>query len=105
MNSSYNRSMQFLSISRRRVDAFPPEAFTPELITQEGQRVKELYAAGTVRQIWKRGDTPGAAILWEAVSEAAVSEAISSLPIFQAGMLEIAVLLPLEPYAGFGPAK
>lgn len=97
--------MQFLSISRRRVDAFPPEAFTPELIAQEGQRVKELYAVGAIRQIWKRGDTPGAAILWEAASEADVSAAISTLPIFQAGMLEITILLPLEPYAGFGPVK
>jgi hypothetical protein len=97
--------MQFLSISRRRTDAFPPEAFTPELIAGEGQRVKELYAAGAIRQIWKRGDTPGAAIVWEAASEADVREAVSTLPIFRAGMLEVAILLPLEPYAGFGPAK
>ena len=97
--------MQFLSLSRRRTDAFPSEAFTPELIAGESQRVKELYAAGLIRQIWKRGDMPGAAILWEAASEEAVREAVASLPIFQAGMLEIVVLTPLEPYAGFGPAK
>ena len=29
--------------SRRRTEAFPAEAFTPELIAQEGHRVKELY--------------------------------------------------------------
>ena len=97
--------MQFLSLSRRRTDDFPPEAFTAELIAREGSRVKELYAAGLIRQIWKRGDMPGAAILWEAASEEAVREAVASLPIFQAGMLEIVVLTPLEPYAGFGPAK
>jgi muconolactone delta-isomerase len=97
--------MQFLSLSRRRTDAFPPEAFTPELIAREGQRVKELYAAGLLRQLWKRGDIPGAAILWEAASEAEVRVALDSLPISQAGMLEILALVPLEPYPGFGPAK
>jgi muconolactone delta-isomerase len=97
--------MQFLSLSRRRTDAFPPEAFTAELIAQEGARVKELYAAGILRQIWKRGDTPGASILWEAASEDEVRAAVSSLPIFKAGMLELVILVPLEPYAGFGPSK
>jgi len=93
--------MQFLTVSRRRTDAFPPEAFTPELIAHEGQRVKELYAQGILRQIWKRGDVGGAAIVWEAASESEVRAAIGSLPIFQAGMLETVVLTPLEPYPGF----
>ena len=97
--------MQFLSISRRRTDAFPAEAFTTELVAAEGQRVKELYASGILRQIWRRGDTPGATIVWEAASEAEVRDALSTLPIFKAGMLEISALIPLEPYAGFGPAK
>jgi muconolactone delta-isomerase len=97
--------MQFLTLSRRRTDAFPAEAFTPELIGAEAQRVKELYATGLLRQVWKRGDTPGAAIIWEAANEEAVREAVASLPIFKAGMLEVLALVPLEPYAGFGPAK
>ena len=93
--------MQFLSISRRRTDRFPPEAFTPELVANEGKRVKVLYAAGILRQIWKRSDMAGATILWEAESEAEVRAAIASLPIFESGMLEIVALVPLEPYAGF----
>jgi muconolactone delta-isomerase len=103
-NWRYNLSMQFLSLSRRRIDAFPPEAFTPELMARETQRVKELYAAGILRQIWRRGDIPGAAILWEAASEAEVRAALDSLPIAQAGMLEILAVVPLAPYPGFGPA-
>jgi muconolactone delta-isomerase len=95
--------MQFLSLSRRRTEAFPPEAFTPELGARETQRVKELYASGLLRQIWKRSDIPGAAILWEAPSEAEVRAAIASLPINQAGMLEIVAVVPLDPYPGFGP--
>ena len=94
-------SMQFLSFSRRRTEQFSPEAFTAELGARESGQVKALYSSGILRQIWKRGDMPGAAILWEAASEAEVREAIASLPIFQAGMLEIVALVPLEPYAGF----
>jgi muconolactone delta-isomerase len=94
--------MQFISLSRRRTEAFPASAFTPELAAREAERVKELYAAGILRQVWKRGDMPGAAILWEAANETEVRAALGSLPIFQAGMLEIVVLTPLEPYPGFG---
>ncbi len=83
------------------MDAFPPEAFTPELVGGEAQRVKELYAAGILRQVWKRGDVPGAAILWEAASEAEAREAIASLPLARAGMLEVTTFLALEPYGGF----
>ncbi|HEY1581211.1 MAG TPA: muconolactone Delta-isomerase family protein [Terracidiphilus sp.] len=97
--------MQFFTLSRRRTDAFPADAFTPELIAQEGQRVKELYIAGSLRQIWRRGDSPGAAIIWEAAKEAEVRDAVESFPLFKAGMLELVTLLPLEPYAGFGPVK
>ena len=96
--------MQFLSLSRRRTDAFPPEAFTKELMARETARVKELYSSGLLRQLWKRGDIPGAVILWEAPSEAEVRAALDSLPIFQAGLLEILFVVPLEPYPGFGPA-
>ena len=97
--------MQFLTLSRRRTDAFPPEAFTPELIAAEALRVRELYIIGMLRQVWKRGDTPGAAIIWEAADEKQVREAVASLPFAKAGMLELSVILPLEPYAGFGPAR
>ena len=97
--------MQFLSISRRRTDQFPSEAFTQELVAHEGERVKALYASGVLRQIWRRGDQPGASILWEASNEAEVRAAIGSLPIFQTGMLEIVALIPLEPYPGFGASK
>lgn len=94
--------MQFLSLSRRRVDEFPPEAFTAELMARETERVKALYAAGLLRQIWKRDDVPGAAILWEAASEAEARAALASLPINQAGLLEILFVVPLAPYPGFG---
>jgi len=36
--SQYTGAMQVLSISRRLVDKFPPEAFTPELIAGDTDR-------------------------------------------------------------------
>jgi len=90
--------MQFLTLSRRRVDQFPPEAFTAELLAGEGRQVREFHAAGLIREIWMRGDVPGAAIVWEAASEAELREALAQLPLFQARMLEIAALVPLKPY-------
>jgi len=70
-------------------------------MARETVRVKELYASGLLRQLWKRGDIPGAVILWEAASETEVRAALDTLPIFQAGMLEILAVVPLEPYPGF----
>ena len=93
--------MQFVSISRRRTDEFPPEAFTAELVGGEAKRVKALYASGILRHVWKRGDAGGAVILWEAASVAEVHLALESLPLFQAGLLAVETVVPLEPYAGF----
>jgi len=93
--------MQFLTVSRRLTDKFPPEAFTPELLAGEARRVKELYLAGLIRSVWKRGDAGGAAILWEVASPAELDQAASSLPLYQAGLLEIVIRVPLEPYPGF----
>ena len=92
--------MQFLTLTRRRLDEFPAEAFTPELIAREQKRARELYGSGMARQIWKRGDTAGSAILWEAGSAAEVRAAFDALPLAQQGMLELVAFIPLEPYPG-----
>ena len=95
--------MQFLVLSRRRTDVFPPDAWTPELIEAEGQRVRELYTVGIIRAIWRRKDVAGAAIVMEAASEEGAREAVASLPLAKRDMLEIVTLTQLEPYPGFGP--
>jgi hypothetical protein len=43
--------MQFLVLTRRRMDAFPAEQWTPELIVAESQRVREMHASGSLRSI------------------------------------------------------
>ena len=93
--------MQFISISRRRTDAFPPEAFEP-FLDAEGLRVRELYAEGSLRSIWGRTDIPGAVMLWEAADEAAVRAGLDSLPLAKRGMLEVEVI-PLRAYRAFCP--
>ncbi len=95
--------MQFLVLTRRRMDVFPAESWTPELLEAEAQRVRELYVAGVLRTAWRRKDMPGAALLLEAPSEDEARAAIESLPLAQLKMLEVATLTQLDPYPGFGP--
>ena len=93
--------MQFLTISRRLAEA-GGETDLSVLAEDEFECARALYCREFIRQIWHRADTPGACILVEADSEQQVRETLSTLPFFQAGMLEILVI-PLKPYAGFGP--
>ena len=94
--------MQFLTLARRRSEAFSDAEFAPYL-EAEAQRARFLYAEGVIRQIWQRGDMPGACILFEATSEEEVRAALATLPMMQAGMLELLWVIPLKPYRGFGP--
>jgi muconolactone delta-isomerase len=62
-----------------------------------------MYVSGSLRSIWRRKDTPGAAILFEAASEDEARTLASSLPLAQRGMIEFPLITQLEPYPGFGP--
>lgn len=95
--------MQFLVLTERFIDKFPAEAWKPELIAAEGERVRELYASGVLRTAWRRKDKPGAALVLEAAGEAEAREAIESLPLFKLGMIGFPLVTQLEPYPGFGP--
>ncbi len=90
-------------LTERFTEKFPAEAWKPELIAAEGERVRELYAAGILRTAWRRKDKPGAALILEAASEAEVQEAIESLPLRKLGMIGFPLVTELEPYPGFGP--
>ncbi len=96
--------MQFLSISRRKTESFTEAQFAAKT-QDEWQRARALYAEGSLRQIWARGDTPGACILWEAESEQHARELIASLPMAQAGMLEVLAVVTLKPYPGFSASR
>jgi muconolactone delta-isomerase len=92
--------MQFLSVSRRKTEAFTEAQFAAKT-PDEWQRARALFADGSIRQLWARGDTPGACILWEAENEARARELLATLPMAKSGMLEILEFVPLKPYPGF----
>ncbi|MFD2265440.1 muconolactone Delta-isomerase family protein [Lacibacterium aquatile] len=94
--------MQFFILIRRRVEALSPEEFEP-WFPPEQERVREMYAEGFVRQIWRRGDMPGAVMLVEAADEAEVRAKLQTLPMLAANLLELVAVTPLEPYPAFGP--
>lgn len=95
--------MQFLTLTCRRTDSFPCAEFRARA-EEEAEQARVLYGEGFIRQIWYRGDVEGACILVEADSEAHVREKLKTLPLFGAGMLKVSII-PLKPYAGFGPRK
>lgn len=94
--------MQFLVLNRRNTEQFTDSDFAPK-VGSEVQRVREFYADGFVRQIWHRGDEPGGCLLVEAESEEQVRKTLETLPLVAAGMVEVASVIPLKPFAGFGP--
>jgi muconolactone delta-isomerase len=95
--------MQFLTISRRLSEDCTGVDLRV-LAEDEFECGRALYLQNFIRQIWHRADTLGACMLVEAESEEEVRKTLSTLPFFQAGILEILVI-PLKPYAGFGPRK
>jgi muconolactone delta-isomerase len=94
--------MQFLVVTRRRMEAFSAEQMAP-MLKPETLAALDLYREGTIRQIWHRGDEPGAAILMEAESIEALKAKLTTLPMYEATMIEAALIVPLKPYGGFGP--
>jgi muconolactone delta-isomerase len=94
--------VQFLTLSRRDTETFSEAEFAPRL-EDEAQRARTLYSQGFIRQIWHRGDLPGACLLIEAPDENAVRKTLATLPLVEAGMLTIDAVVPLKPYGGFGP--
>jgi muconolactone delta-isomerase len=95
--------VQFLSLSTRRSDRFSDAEFA-SLVDAEIERARELYADGFIRQIWHRGDRPGACILIEADSLEQARARLQTLPLIRAGMLDVSIV-PLMPYAGFRPVQ
>ena len=94
--------MQFMVLLRRISERFSDADFAP-LLEPEADRARALYIEGVIRQIWSRGDVPGACVLIEAPDEAQARAALETLPLLANGMLELSGLVPLEPYRGFAP--
>ena len=93
--------MQFLILTRRLSERFSDAEFAARLDAEVAQ-ARVLYAEGFFRQLWHRRDVPGACLLIEADSDEHVRDRLDTLPLFRAGMLDVTII-PLKPYAGFGP--
>jgi muconolactone delta-isomerase len=89
-------------LSRRRTERFADPDFEA-VIPAETESVRKLYIDGVVRQIWLRGDLPGACFTLEAPDLDAAHATIATLPMADSGLSEFTVI-PLAPYRGFGPA-
>ena len=94
---------QFVAAVRRNLERFSASDFTPELLEQEAERARQLYADGVIRQMWGRADNPGAVIVMEAGSAEEAQAMLASLPLAVLEMLTLDILVPLTPYRGFGP--
>lgn len=88
-------------LSRRRTEQFDEPDFE-RVIPAETEKVRTLYAAGIVRQIWLRGDLGGACFIIEAEDEADAHGIVAGLPMSAEGLSQFTVI-PLLPYRGFGP--
>lgn len=94
--------MQYLVLIRRRIEAFTAEEFEP-WFPSEKEQVRRLYAEGFIRQIWRRGDMPGAVLMVEAETEFEVRQKLQTLPMLENDMLDVTELVQLQPYPAFGP--
>ncbi len=94
---------QFIACARRNYDDFPEAEFTAELLEEEAEGARTLYHDGVFRQVWSRGDSPGAVILIEAGSADEARAALESLPLRRRKMLLIDSVIPVTAYRGFGP--
>ena len=90
-----------MCVMRRRVEAFPQEAFD-KLLEPEAECVRTLYSKGIIRSIWSREDVLGAVMIVEAASREELDASLAQLPLNAAGMLE-ATVIPMKGYRGFGP--
>jgi muconolactone delta-isomerase len=98
--------MQFLGIAKPKAELFArglPSDFQ-DLVLQEQEKARSIYADGVLRQIWQRDDGNGAVALFEAHSMEHMLTILSTFPLVRAGYLDYE-LIPLRAYGGFAPAS
>ncbi len=91
--------MKFIAITRRLTERFTEAEFA-EHLGAEGERARTLYAAGSFRALYSRGDIPGAVIEVEAADAEEAAALVGSLPFAAHGLMEFTIV-PLKPYRVF----
>jgi hypothetical protein len=90
--------MKVLALGRDTAPADDPRFV--EVRPAEAQRAWELYQADVIREIYFRADRPNGVLVLEVPDLVAAREAIDSLPLVAAGLIDFD-LVPLKPYPGF----
>lgn len=89
--------MQYLALTS--LDEAAPSEIVSAGLEAEYQRVRQLYGADVLRQIWRREDRRGAVLIFEAASEAEVASYLESLPLAHPGAVKVDTVIPLAPHA------
>lgn len=69
-------------------------------LTQEAQRVWELYQMGVIRELYFRGDRNEAILILECESKDEAERVLQTLPLVKAELIKFDVI-PLVPYPAF----
>ncbi|MGA2886810.1 MAG: hypothetical protein ABSE51_02085 [Terracidiphilus sp.] len=95
--------MQLFFLLRLRTESADREILTPKLVESEIKRVQALLARGTIRDAWKRSDGVSVVLLFDGKTEVECQAVINTLPFSQAGILEIQMVVPVDPYLDIYP--
>ena len=69
-------------------------------LSDEAERVWELYQSGVIRELYFRQDRTEAVLVLECANTEEANQALSSLPLVKSGLITFDVI-PLIPYPGF----
>jgi muconolactone delta-isomerase len=95
--------MQFFVHLGIRTKSVPRETLTTELLGREIETIKELLASGKAQEVWKRVDCHCVILLVCAFSEQECRGVLAGLPFAKAGILDIQLIAPVEPYVEVYP--
>jgi muconolactone delta-isomerase len=90
--------MQFFVHLGVRERSVSRDVLTAELVSHEIKEVKDLLTSGTVLQAWKREDCHCVVLLLEVLSDPACRAVLARLPFSKAGVLDIQLIVPVEPF-------
>jgi hypothetical protein len=95
--------MQHFFLLRLNSESAQRDTLTPELVRQEVECIQRLLKSGMVHSAWKRTDSVSIALLFDDLSEAVCRSIIETLPFSKAGVIEIQMVAPVEPYLDVYP--
>jgi muconolactone delta-isomerase len=96
--------MEFIVHLGIRTQSVRADVLNAELVRLEIEAVKGLLASSKIRQAWKRADAHSVLLLVEALSESECRAVLATLPFSKAGILDIQMIAPVQPYLDVYPS-